>query len=177
MEEEKTKFHLAKPVAPATRVTKEGPPISLLHRRSTTPQRVRFQNQPEHRYNLRSRSRLSSQTQYSYRHRTVQYLTATPALAEAPDVAAEAQPDPVEIASPEPVIEEVVAEPEVAPVIEAPVAVEEPLEAPIETPAVEEDLRNVEPEVLRQRAAARRKAEDQARQQKLDEVVATREAD
>ena len=99
------------------------------------------------------------------------------ALVEAPDVAAEAQPDPVEIASPEPVIEEVVAEPEVAPVIETPVAVEERLEAPIEPPAVEEDLRNVDPEVLRQRAAARRKAEEQARQQQLDEVVATRQAD
>ena len=98
-------------------------------------------------------------------------------LVEAPDVAAEAQPDPVEVALPEPVIEEVVAEPEVAPVIEEPVAVEEPVDAPVEPPAVEEDLRNVDPEVLRQRAAARRKAEDAARQQKLDEVVATRQAD
>jgi len=98
-------------------------------------------------------------------------------LVEAPDVAAEAQPDPVEVALPEPVIEEVVAEPEVAPVIEEPIAVEEPLDAPVEPPAVEEDLRNVDPEVLRQRAAARRKAEDAARQQKLDDVVATRQAD
>ena len=98
-------------------------------------------------------------------------------LVEAPDVAAEAQPDPVEVALPETVIEEVVAEPEVAPVIEEPVAVEEPLDAPVEPPVVEEDLRNVDPEVLRQRAAARRKAEDAARQQKLDDVVATRQAD
>ena len=98
-------------------------------------------------------------------------------LVEAPDVAAEVQLDPVEVALPEPVIEEVVAEPEAAPVIEEPVAVEEPLDAPVEPPAVEEDLRNVDPEVLRQRAAARRKAEDEARQQKLDEVVATRQAD
>ena len=98
-------------------------------------------------------------------------------LVEAPDVAAEAQPDPVEVALPEPVTEEVVAEPEVAPVIEEPIAVEEPLDAPVEPPAVEEDLRNVDPEVLRQRAAARRKAEDAARQQKLDDVVATRQAD
>ena len=98
-------------------------------------------------------------------------------LVEAPDVAAEAQLDPVEVALPEVVIEEVVAEPEVAPVIEEPVAAQEPLDAPVEPPAVEEDLRNVDPEVLRQRATARRKAEDEARQQKLDEVVATRQAD
>ena len=41
----------------------------------------------------------------------------------------------------------------------------------------EEDLRNLDPEVLRQRAAARRRAEDEDRQRKLDEAVAARKAD
>ena len=41
----------------------------------------------------------------------------------------------------------------------------------------EEDLRNLDPEVLRQRAAARRRAEEQDRQRKLDEAVAARKAD
>lgn len=41
----------------------------------------------------------------------------------------------------------------------------------------EEDLRNLDPEVLRQRAAARRRAEEDDRQRKLDEAVAARTAD
>ncbi len=41
----------------------------------------------------------------------------------------------------------------------------------------EEDLRNLDPEVLRQRAAARRRTEEEDRQRKLDEAVAARKAD
>ena len=41
----------------------------------------------------------------------------------------------------------------------------------------EEDLRNLDPEVLRQRAAARRRAVEEDRQRKLDEAVAARKAD
>jgi len=41
----------------------------------------------------------------------------------------------------------------------------------------EEDLRNLDPEVLRQRAAARRRAEEEDRKRKLDEAVAARKAD
>ena len=41
----------------------------------------------------------------------------------------------------------------------------------------EEDLRNLDPEVLRQRAAARRKSEEQDRKQKLADTVAARKAE
>ena len=42
---------------------------------------------------------------------------------------------------------------------------------------IEEDLRNLDPEVLRHRAAARRRAEEEDRKRKLGEAVAARKAD
>ena len=75
-------------------------------------------------------------------------------------------------------VEELAAEQEI---IEAEVSVEEvavAAEPEIQPePVVEEDLSNLDPEVLRQRAAARRQAEDVERQRKLDEAVAARKAE
>ena len=77
-----------------------------------------------------------------------------------------------------PSVEELAAEQEI---IEAEVPVEEvavAAEPEIQPePVVEEDLSNLDPEVLRQRAAARRQAEDVERQRKLDEAVAARKAE
>ena len=77
-----------------------------------------------------------------------------------------------------PSVEELAAEQEI---IEAEVSVEEvavAAEPEIQPePVVEEDLSNLDPEVLRQRAAARRQAEDVERQRKLDEAVAARKAE
>lgn len=94
--------------------------------------------------------------------------------AVSPDVDVAATP--VEPAAPS--VEELAAEQEI---IEAEVSVEEvavAAEPEIQPePVVEEDLSNLDPEVLRQRAAARRQAEDVERQRKLDEAVAARKAE
>ena len=94
--------------------------------------------------------------------------------AVSPDVDVAATP--VEPAAPS--VEELAAEQEI---IEAEVPVEEvavAAEPEIQPePVVEEDLSNLDPEVLRQRAAARRQAEDVEHQRKLDEAVAARKAE
>tara|TARA_E500000178_G_scaffold2250_1_gene2428 strand:+ start:2242 stop:4917 length:2676 start_codon:yes stop_codon:yes gene_type:complete len=77
----------------------------------------------------------------------------------------------VEAPTPEVVAEE-------SPVVEAPADAAEPADAPVhEAPAEPEDLSSLDPEVLRQRAAARRKQEEEARQKQLAETVAAREAE
>ena len=63
--------------APATRVQQEiTPPLSNLQERSTNPLRVRFHNQPTHKYNLRSRVSLPWNQQHGYRHEALQFLSA-----------------------------------------------------------------------------------------------------
>ncbi len=92
---------------------------------------------------------------------------------------------PVQEEAPAAAVDEVVVEaptPEVvaeeSPVVEAPADAAEPADAPVdEAPAEPEDLSSLDPEVLRQRAAARRKQEEEARQKQLAETVAAREAE
>ena len=92
---------------------------------------------------------------------------------------------PVQEEAPAAAVDEVVVEaptPEVvaeeSPVVEAPADAAEPADAPVhEAPAEPEDLSSLDPEVLRQRAAARRKQEEEARQKQLTETVAAREAE
>ena len=100
---------------------------------------------------------------------------------EVPEVAPAAEAVAEPVASANPVVEadtpEVAAEAadtvEAAETVEARDAAAPPIEAVEET---EEDLRNLDPEVLRQRAAARRRAEEEDRKRKLDEAVAARKA-
>jgi len=104
------------------------------------------------------------------------------AESEAPEVAPAADAVSEPAASADPVVEadtpEVAAEAadavEAAETVEAQDAASPPTEAVQET---EEDLRNLDPEVLRQRAAARRRVEEEDRKRKLDEAVAARKAD
>ena len=104
------------------------------------------------------------------------------AESEAPEVAPAADAVAEPAASADPVVEadtpEVAAEAadavEAAETVEAQDAASPPTEAVQET---EEDLRNLDPEVLRQRAAARRRVEEEDRKRKLDEAVAARKAD
>ena len=101
---------------------------------------------------------------------------------EVPEMAPAAEAVAEPAASADPVVEadtpEVAAEAadmvEAAEAVEAQDAAAPPTEAVEET---EEDLRNLDPEVLRQRAAARRRAEEEDRKRKLDEAVAARKAD
>ena len=101
---------------------------------------------------------------------------------EVPEVAPAADAVAEPAASADPVVEadtpEVAAEAadtlEAAATLEAQDVAAPPTEAVEET---EEDLRNLDPEVLRQRAAARRRAEEEDRKRKLDEAVAARKAD
>ena len=101
---------------------------------------------------------------------------------EVPEVAPAAEAVAEPAASADPVVEadtpEVAAEAadtvEAAEAVEAQDAAAPPTEVVEET---EEDLRNLDPEVLRQRAAARRRAEEEDRKRKLDEAVAARKAD
>ena len=101
---------------------------------------------------------------------------------EVPEVAPAAEAVAEPAASADPVVEadtpEVAVEAadtvEVAEAVEAQDAAAPPTEVVEET---EEDLRNLDPEVLRQRAAARRRAEEEDRKRKLDEAVAARKAD
>ena len=101
---------------------------------------------------------------------------------EVPEVAPQAETVAEPAASAEPAVE--VDTQEVAP--EATDTVETAETSDVQDDAVpstevveetEEDLRNLDPEVLRQRAAARRRAEEDDRQRKLDEAVAARKAD
>ena len=104
------------------------------------------------------------------------------AESEVPEVAPAADAVAEPAASADPVVEadtpEVAAEAadavEAAETVEAQDAASPPTEAVQET---EEDLRNLDPEVLRQRAAARRRVEEEDRKRKLDEAVAARKAD
>ena len=101
---------------------------------------------------------------------------------EVPEVAPAAEAVAEPAASADPVVEadtpEVAAEAadtvEAAEAVEAQDAAVPPTEVVEET---EEDLRNLDPEVLRLRAAARRRAEEEDRKRKLDEAVAARKAD
>ncbi|MEC7518116.1 MAG: translation initiation factor IF-2 N-terminal domain-containing protein, partial [Pseudomonadota bacterium] len=101
---------------------------------------------------------------------------------EVPEVAPAAEVVAEPAASPDPVVEADMPEVavEATDTVEAAEAVEaQDVAAPL-TEAVEEteeDLRNLDPEVLRQRAAARRRAEEEDRKRKLDEAVAARKAD
>ena len=94
----------------------------------------------------------------------------------APEVEVVAIPEP-----PMPVVEETAPEPEPIAIVEEP-AVEEvaatpEVEVQPEPEIEEEDPRNMDPEVLRQRAATRRRVEEEVRQRKLDEAVAVRKAE
>ena len=99
-----------------------------------------------------------------------------PEVAPAAEVVAEpaASPDPVVEADMPEVAVEATDTGEAAESVEAQDVAAPLTEAVEET---EEDLRNLDPEVLRQRAAARRRAEEEDRKRKLDEAVAARKAD
>ena len=99
-----------------------------------------------------------------------------PEVAPAADAVAEpaASADPVVEADTPEVAAEAADAVEAAETVEAQDAASPPTEAVQET---EEDLRNLDPEVLRQRAAARRRVEEEDRKRKLDEAVAARKAD
>ena len=99
-----------------------------------------------------------------------------PEVSPAAEVVAEpaASPDPVVEADMPEVAVEATDTGEAAESVEAQDVAATLTEAVEET---EEDLRNLDPEVLRQRAAARRRAEEEDRKRKLDEAVAARKAD
>ena len=66
-----------KSLAPSPRVQRQiTPPLAHLQEHSTTPLRVRFYNQPTHKYNLRLRTTIPANQQNSFCHRALQYLTA-----------------------------------------------------------------------------------------------------
>lgn len=101
---------------------------------------------------------------------------------EVPEVAPQAETVAEPAASAEPAVE--VDTQEVAPeatdtveTAETPDAQDDAAPSTEVVEETEEDLRNLDPEVLRQRAAARRRAEEDDRQRKLDEAVAARKAD
>lgn len=100
---------------------------------------------------------------------------------ELPVDAEEAPVTPVESSDAIPVAEAAPPEPPVETPAPAPVAESESIEPEPEPvaaePEPEEDLDNLDPEVLRQRAAARRKAEEEKRQRELDARVAARKAE
>ncbi|WP_295874318.1 translation initiation factor IF-2 [uncultured Zhongshania sp.] len=107
------------------------------------------------------------------------------------EVEAAPEPEPkVEVAAPEPVAEEKTPEPAPEPVAEEkapePVPVkEEPIPAQVATPAnktdeyreVVEEVLDVDPEVLRQRAILRRKEEEKRVQERRAEVLADKKRD
>ncbi|MBQ0796851.1 translation initiation factor IF-2 [Zhongshania sp.] len=107
------------------------------------------------------------------------------------EVGAAPEPEPkVEVAAPEPVAEEKTPEPAPEPVAEEkapePVPVkEEPVPAQVATPAnktdeyreVVEEVLDVDPEVLRQRAILRRKEEEKRVQERRAEVLADKKRD
>ncbi len=110
----------------------------------------------------------------------------TPVADEVLDEAAVETATPAELApeAESPVVEAPVETPEVAAEVTAEVAPEpepepEPQPEPVAElePEPEEDLANLDPEVLRQRAAARRKAEEEKRQRDLEAAVSARKAE